>query len=248
MSLWDAPSGRLRLTRPALRLSGSPLAWGAARLNACNAWSCATNTWYGLEESCRGGQAPVTGMDREAFTALYRDHVGRVTSFATRRLFSPGEVADLVAATFLVALERSDSYDPARGDSAAWLLGIAANLLANQRRRAMREQLARARLDARALLSTDDVEALVARMDASAEASRLRAAMQTLSDPYREVLFLAGESSLSPAAAAKAAGISPATFRVRLSRARRALRRAMESQPASPQVGEGGTTIKEALT
>ncbi len=68
----------------------------------------------------------MTGMDREACAALYRDHVGRVTGFAARRLTSPAEVADLVAATFLVALERSDSYDPARGDPGAWLLGIAA--------------------------------------------------------------------------------------------------------------------------
>jgi DNA-directed RNA polymerase specialized sigma24 family protein len=66
-------------------------------------------------------------------------------------------VADLVAATFLTALERSDSYDPAKGDPAAPLLGIAANLLANQRRRAVREQRARARLDARALLAPDDI-------------------------------------------------------------------------------------------
>lgn len=190
----------------------------------------------------------MTGMDRDTFAALYRDHVGRVTGFAARRLSSPGEVADLVAATFLVALERSDSYDPARGDPTAWLLGIAANLLANQRRRLVREQLARARLDARALLSPDDVDALVARMDASAEATRLRAAMDTLSETYRHVLLLAGEPSLSAAAAAKAAGISPVAYRVRLSRARRALRRAMQSQPASPPLGEGGNTMKEALT
>jgi RNA polymerase sigma factor (sigma-70 family) len=189
----------------------------------------------------------MTGMDRETFAALYRDQVDRVTGFAARRLSSPGEVADLVAATFLAALERSDSYDPAKGDPASWLFGIAANLLANQRRRAVREQLARARLDARALLGPDDVEILLARMDASVEAARLRAAMDTLSQRYRQVLLLAGESSLSPAEAAKAAGISPTAFRVRLSRARRALRRATQSQPSRPAVGEGDPTMKEAL-
>ena len=139
----------------------------------------------------------MTGMDRETFAAIYRDNVSRVTGFAARRLFNPGEVADLVAATFLVALERSDSYDPEKGDPSAWLLGIAANLLANQRRRQVREELARARLDARALLSPDDVEALVTQMDASAEATRVRAAMDSLAEPYREVLLLIGESSLS---------------------------------------------------
>jgi RNA polymerase sigma-70 factor (ECF subfamily) len=186
-------------------------------------------------------------MERETFAALFRDRVDRVTGFAVRRLSSPDEVADLVAATFLAALERSDSYDPAKGDPVAWLLGIAANLLANQRRRAVREQLARARLDARALLSSDEVEALLARMDASVEALRLRAAMATLSGSHQRVLLLACESSLSPAAAAEGLGISLTTFRVRLSRARRALRRAMQAQPARPAVGEGDTTMKEAL-
>jgi RNA polymerase sigma-70 factor (ECF subfamily) len=188
----------------------------------------------------------MTGVERETFAALFRDHVDRVTGFAVRRLSSPEEVADLVAATFLAALEPSDSYDPAKGDPAAWLLGIAANLLANQRRRAVREQLARSRLDARALLSPDDVETLLARMDASAEAARLRAAMETLSESEQRVLLLAGESPLSRAVAAKTLGISPTAFRVRLSRSRRALRRAMQSQPAIPNVGEG-KTVKEAL-
>jgi len=187
-------------------------------------------------------------MGGDAFAAIYRHHVGQVTSFAARRLPNPGDVADLVAATFVVALERFDSYDPSRGDPGAWLVGIATHLLANQRRRAVREALARARLDARALLSPDDVEALVARMDASAEAARLRAAMKTLSETHREILLLATEPSLRSAAASQAVGISPGAYRVRLARARRALRRAMESHSADPVVGEGPNLMKEAVT
>jgi RNA polymerase sigma-70 factor (ECF subfamily) len=61
----------------------------------------------------------MSGLERESFAALYRDHVDRVTGFAVRRLSSPGEVADVVAATFLAALERSDFYDPTKGDTAA---------------------------------------------------------------------------------------------------------------------------------
>jgi RNA polymerase sigma factor (sigma-70 family) len=188
------------------------------------------------------------GIDRETFAAIYREHVARITGFAARRLASSGDVADLVAATFVVALERSESYNPTRGDPGAWLVGIAANLLANQRRRAVREALARARLDARAMLSSDDVEAIVDRLDASAEATRLRAAMDTLSGPQREILVLAAEPSLSPAAAARAAGISPGAFRVRLARARRALRRAMKPPSAGPDPGEGPNLVKEAVT
>lgn len=186
-------------------------------------------------------------MDRVRFASLYRDHVDSVTRFAASRLATPGDVADVVAATFLVALERSSSYDPDRGEPGPWLLGICARLMANQRRRAVREQLASARLDARALLSPDDVDTLVARIDGSAEASRLRAAIETLPEPYREALALAGEASLSPAAAATASGMSPGAYRVRLSRARRALRRALAAQSRGPQRGALGMTMKEAL-
>ena len=52
--------------------------------------------------------SPVPGRDRGTVTARYRDTVGRVTAFVARREASPGEGADIVAATCLVTLEKSD--------------------------------------------------------------------------------------------------------------------------------------------
>ena len=186
-------------------------------------------------------------LDREAFAALYRDHVGRLTAFAVQRSSSPGEVADLVAATFLVAMEQADSYDPTRGDPAAWLFGIAANLAANQRRRAVRQRLATARLDARALLNPDDVDALLTRMEAVEGAAKARRALDTLPERQRRILIMAGEGSLDSAAAAAGLGISPAAYRVRLSRARRALRRAMETDSTDSATGDTHHPMTEAL-
>jgi DNA-directed RNA polymerase specialized sigma24 family protein len=65
--------------------------------------------------------------------------VGRVIGFAARRVTEPADMADLVAATFVTVLTAARSYDPERGEPAAWLLGITARLIANARRRKVRE-------------------------------------------------------------------------------------------------------------
>jgi len=166
--------------------------------------------------------------DPGAFGELYRRHVGRIVGFAAARCTTPDQVADLVASTFLVALERAGSFDPARGSALNWLFGIAARLAANQRRRHVREALANARFDARALLDEDDVERLVAQIEAASAASAVQHALRELPERHREVLLLVGSDELGSAAAgARAIGITQVAFRVRLVRARRALRAAM---------------------
>jgi RNA polymerase sigma factor (sigma-70 family) len=172
--------------------------------------------------------------DPDAFAELYRRLVDRVVSFAARRVSDPGDVADIVAATFLVALESADAYDPGRGEPIAWLLGITSRLLANQRRRSAREGLALARLDARSLLDCDDIERLEAKIDAAAQAASARGALAGLPARQREALLLIGDDGLTPAQAAQVLGVSAAAFRVRLARARRAVRAAMQHPPVPP--------------
>lgn len=187
--------------------------------------------------------------DPEAFAEFYRRHVDRVVSFAARRATNASDVADLVAATFLIALESAGRYDPRRGEPTAWLLGIASRLLANQRRRRAREGFARARLcslDARPLLGADDIERLEAQIDAAAQAVRARKALADLSATQREALLLIGEDGLSPAEAAQVLGISPAAFRVRLTRARRAVRGVIERQ--NPTLRHDPATITEDIS
>lgn len=167
--------------------------------------------------------------DPLAFGELYRRHVERIVAFAARRCRSPEEVADLVASTFLVALECAGNYDPARGEPLRWLFGIASRLSANQRRRSVRESIANARFDARALLDVDDIERLESEIHAASTVSLVRRALHELPERQREVLLLVGDDELgSPAGCARVLGISQIAFRVRLSRARRALRVAME--------------------
>jgi RNA polymerase sigma factor (sigma-70 family) len=163
--------------------------------------------------------------DAAAFEVFYRRHVDQLVRFVSARSANPHEVADVVASTFVVVLTDSGRYDPARGDARAWLLGIAARLIANTRRRDGRERAAVARLAARGLLDADDYERLEEQIDAHRSTRAMRGALASLSDSQREALLLVGPAGLTPAAAARTLGISAPAFRMRLASARRAVRR-----------------------
>jgi RNA polymerase sigma-70 factor (ECF subfamily) len=74
-----------------------------------------------------------------------------------------------------------------------------------------------------------------ARLDAAAGARRLYAAMDALSEAERAVLELVAIDELSVAEAAAVVGTRPVTARVRLHRARRRLRAALEATKTTPE-------------
>jgi DNA-directed RNA polymerase specialized sigma24 family protein len=63
------------------------------------------------------------GSDPVALEAFYTAHYDAVVRYLARRVDDPHDVADLVADTFLTALESAPGFDPARGRPLAWLLG-----------------------------------------------------------------------------------------------------------------------------
>jgi RNA polymerase sigma-70 factor, ECF subfamily len=172
-------------------------------------------------------------FDPAAFEVFYRRHVDRVIGFATQRVSEPADAADLVAATFVTVLTAARSYDPRRGEPTAWLLGITARLVANARRRRVRESAAMARIAGRRLIDQTDIERLEERIDAARSSQAVLAALSRLRPRAREALLLVGADGLSPAEAARVLGISPAAFRMRLSGARRALDKAVGGQAAA---------------
>jgi RNA polymerase sigma factor (sigma-70 family) len=165
--------------------------------------------------------------DPAAFEIFYRRHVDRVIGFAARRVREPDDVADLTAATFLAVLASARNYAPERGEPTAWLLGITARLIANGQRRREREWAATAKIAGRRLLDTDDIERLEERIDASRSSDAVILAMAGLRPRAREALLLVGADGLSPADAARVVGVSAATFRMRLTAARRGLAKAL---------------------
>ena len=165
--------------------------------------------------------------DPLALELLYRRHVGRVLSFAARRCSEPQDAADLVAATFVTVIESAHSYDPRRGEVLPWILGIEGNLWADRGRRAFREREVLERSLGRRPLEEDEYARLEERIDAARESRRVEQALATLDPRHREALLLVGHDGLTDREAATALRIAPTAFRMRLSRARRALERAL---------------------
>lgn len=175
--------------------------------------------------------------DAQAFEELYRRHRLAILRFAARRAEHPQDVVDLVGAIWLEVADSLGAYDPTRGEPVGWMLGIAANLCAADRRRRRRERDLLRRLGGRRPLDEDDYAKLENEIDASAVAPRLREALASLPRSERAVAELVLLDELTPLEAAEALRIHPAAVRMRLSRARRKLR-AVAAGPDGRSIGQ----------
>ncbi len=194
---------------------------------------------------------PLIGHDTAALEIVYCRNVARITAFAVRRVANPEEAADLVASVFVEAMASATRFDGRRGAALPWLLGIAAHQHAGTVRRRAREQKAVQRLAGRDLLDGDDYQRLRDRIDAERVAPRLRDALRALPPGEREMLDLVAIDGLTPQEAADALGLRPVTARMRLSRGRAKLRRALgadapEGAAAPKTLTMNGMSAEEA--
>jgi RNA polymerase sigma-70 factor (ECF subfamily) len=147
------------------------------------------------------------------FPDIYRYLVNRIGATTAE---------DLAAETFEVGFRARERYDPEKGNSRAWLFGIATNLISNHRRSERR------RLNAYSRSGTFEPAALgddvAARLDANRELLQVAAALEQLSDQQRDALHLVAVAGLSDQEAADALGIPVGTLKSRVSRARTRLR------------------------
>jgi RNA polymerase sigma factor (sigma-70 family) len=175
--------------------------------------------------------------DPACFEVFYREHFDAVLGFVTRRVRDPHLAGDLTAEVFLTAIESAPKYRASRGEPQAWLFGIARVLTASNRRRSSRERRARARVEGRRLLDENDVERIQQRIDAQSRSRDLYEALDHLPDGERAVIELTAIDGLTTSEAAASLGIRPVTARVRLHRARSALRGRLfdEDTPPTPR-------------
>jgi RNA polymerase sigma-70 factor, ECF subfamily len=164
---------------------------------------------------------PHGGSSRDAearFRDIYEATYDDLMRFAQRRVES-SYVEDVAAETMLVAWRRFDQLPAEPGDARAWLFGIARNLLLNAHRGARRRGALEVRIAETALTraATEDAEVVARRVD-------LSRAWRRLSSQHQEALALTVWDDLTSSEAAIVLGISPVAYRLRLSRARRALR------------------------
>ena len=164
--------------------------------------------------------------DPGAFTALYRRRQGSLYRFALQMTGSAAVAEDITQEAFLALLTRGHLYDPARGSVAAYLYGIARNLL---RQRYNREHCQEADVTIEEFPSSEDVLDDLTRRET---VERVRRAVLSLPQPYREAVVLCdlGDASYEEAAAALECPLG--TVRSRLSRAR-----AMLAQKLAPERG-----------
>ncbi|MFD5148995.1 RNA polymerase sigma factor [Streptomyces sp. NPDC058401] len=169
----------------------------------------------------------------EGFGAFYEQHIDDVLGFVTRRVADPHLAADLTADIFLTAIGSAAGYRPRRKTPVTWLFAIARTLPPGTRGPA-RGGGAPARLSGRGLLDGDDLAALEERIDAQRALRHLAERHAVLPEPLRAVLDLVEVDALTPAEAAQVLGVTRATVRVRLHRARRAL----DAAPVSVTEGQ----------
>lgn len=156
----------------------------------------------------------------DAFHELFDRHFRPVHRYLARRV-GADRADDLASQTFTVAFTRRATFRPEARDGRPWLLGIATNLLMNERRAEQRSLEAVARIQAQPLrpaaeLANDGLDHEVA------------ASLAELDPDQRDVLLLYAWGELSYEEIASALAIPVGTVRSRMSRARRHLRLALE--------------------
>jgi RNA polymerase sigma-70 factor (ECF subfamily) len=169
----------------------------------------------------------VSRSRRARFEVFYRSHYEDLLAFALRRANST-EAEDIVAETFLVAWRRLEDLPE---DPLPWLFGVARHVLHNHKRSHRRREALVAKLGHRQsptyAQSGNPVE------DSLVE-TEILSAFSKLPPMDREVLALVAWEGLTPARAAVVLSCSPATFSVRLHRARRRLLQAIHSIQRTP--------------
>ena len=199
----------------------------------------------------RPDQAPAPstppGADPQArFRAFYADSYADVLRFVRRRT-EADRAEDVTAEAFLVAWRRIGELPTDRDRARAWVFGVARHTLLNDarardRRTALSIRLAQAAWPDDAPDPATDPQFVADRLDLAAAWRELPAADQ-------EVLALAVLDGLTSAQAGEVLGITPVAYRLRLSRARAALRRRLDAAPtASAAPGTAAHRTCQELT
>ncbi len=157
--------------------------------------------------------------DSAAFNAAYERFHQRLYSYLRRLCRNPALADDLFQETWLKAARHGATLD-AHANLEAWLFTIARNTFISHRRwQAFDLKRALAFFAARPAPLSESHDGLLG-------------ALQALPERDRELLLLIADSGLEPPAIAEVVGISYATFRQRLSRARGRLESIMKKEEA----------------
>jgi RNA polymerase sigma-70 factor (ECF subfamily) len=189
-----------------------------------------------LLRAMRGGAA-------DAFSALYRRHQGPLYRFALLRCGSLDTAADVVQEVFMGLLTERFCFDPLRGQLAAFLFGVARNLIlkleeGRQRHAALPSlETQDGDDDAELDLPLDEGGPLARLLDMET-AEQVRRALAHLAPHYRDVVILYEMHELSYAEIAGICQVDIGTVRSRLSRGRAALAKRLAGWRGAPHLAQ----------
>lgn len=162
--------------------------------------------------------------DSSAFDRVYAEYRPRIFGFLLRLSRRRDVAEEIVQETFVRLARRAGALLP---DTrlAPWLFTVARNQWVSHVRMRMAEadRLEELSFRSRAPAAAPSDEAAT-----NEQLAKLERALTSLSAPHREVLLLVGVEGLEPTEAAAIIRINPDAMRQRLSRARAALRQALE--------------------
>src|SRR5918992_3442855 len=163
--------------------------------------------------------------DPQAFAAFYRRHAVSLTAFFLRRTGDRERAADLTAETFAAALQGRRGFDPATGEAAAWLYGIARHQLARALERGRVETRARHRLGIPRLALDDEA---LERVEAAASGTHAYDLLGTLPPGERAAVEARVVAEREYDEIARTEATSEAAIRQRVSRGLARLRSRLE--------------------
>jgi RNA polymerase sigma-70 factor, ECF subfamily len=161
--------------------------------------------------------------DTEAFGVLVRRYSRRALSVAYRVLEHPEDAEDLVQDTFVVVLEKIDTFRADRS-FAPWFFRILINRALNARKARWVRRTSEIPQDAPASGGTPETQAARAELR-----ERISAALADMSEPRRTIVKLYELEGFSGPEIAEILEIAPGTVRWHLFHARSALREALGS-------------------
>jgi RNA polymerase sigma-70 factor, ECF subfamily len=162
-----------------------------------------------------------TAERAERFEAAYRELYEPICGYVLRRVRDPEDAAEIIAETFATLWRRFDRC-PKGTELRPWLFGVARRVIANQRR----GQRRRSALSDRLAQNFD--QSTFQTVGTPEDTSTLARAFASLSDSDRELLSLVAWEGLTREELAIALGTSRAVVRLRLHRASRRLRAALQ--------------------
>ena len=186
--------------------------------------------------------------EESAFLLLYERLKPSIFRYAFYMTNSKTAAEEVTQEVFISLLKDGERYRKARGDVAAFAFGIARNFVRRvQRRERVYQGLpsdeALEKLEGKQIL---ELEVLPAQVIRTQEVAKMRAAVASLPDHYRQVIVLCDLCERSYAEAASRLGCAVGTIRSRLNRAHALLVQKLK-QSKKPQTELSAAGTEECL-